>query len=95
MRLIGLAVILAVSLTLVPLGTAEAQPAGKVPRVGYLHPGSHSDPARQRRFEAFGQGLRELGYVEGQSIAVESRWAEGKYDRYPALRPTWSVRRWT
>jgi putative ABC transport system substrate-binding protein len=56
-----------------------------VPRVGYLHPGSHSDPARQRRFDAFRKGLRELGYVEGQSIAVESRWAEGKYDRYPAL----------
>jgi putative tryptophan/tyrosine transport system substrate-binding protein len=38
-----------------------------------------------RRFEAFRQGLRELGYVEGQSIALEPRWAEGNYDRYPAL----------
>jgi putative ABC transport system substrate-binding protein len=56
-----------------------------VPRVGYLNPGSTSDAARQRRFEAFRQGLRELGYVEGQNIAVESRWAEGKYERYPAL----------
>src|SRR2546426_11786879 len=64
---------------------AKAQPRGKVPRVGYLNPGSHSDPARRRRFEAFRQGLRELGYVEGQNIAIESRWAEGKYDRYPAL----------
>jgi len=43
---------------------AEAQPR-KVPRVGYLSPGSPSDPGRQRRFEAFRQGLRELGYVEG------------------------------
>ena len=67
------------------LGTAAAQPAGKVPRVGYLLAGSHSDPQRQRLLEAFRQGLRELGYVEGQNIAIESRWAEGQYDRYPAL----------
>ena len=67
------------------LGTAAAQPPEKVPRVGYLNPGSPSDPLSQRRLEAFRQGLRELGYVEGQNIAIESRWAEGKYDRYPAL----------
>jgi putative ABC transport system substrate-binding protein len=64
---------------------AEAQQAGKVPRVGYLNPGSHSDPARQRRFEAFRQGLRELGYVEGQNITIEFRWAEGMFDRLPGL----------
>jgi putative ABC transport system substrate-binding protein len=64
---------------------AEGQPREKVPRVGYLSPGSSSDPARLRRFEAFRQGLRELGYVEGQNVAIESRWAEGRYDRYPAL----------
>jgi putative ABC transport system substrate-binding protein len=64
---------------------AEAQQVGKVFRVGYLSPGSSSDPARLRRFEAFRQGLRELGYVEGRNIAIESRWAEGNYDRYPAL----------
>src|SRR2546422_9886254 len=85
MRLIGFAVVLAVGLTLVPLGTAAAQPPEKVPRVGYLNPGSASDPLRQRRLDAFRQGRRELGYVEGQNIAIESRWAEGKYDRYPAL----------
>ncbi len=67
------------------LGTAAAQPRERVPRVGYLNPGSSSDPLRQRRLEAFRQGLRELGYVEGQNIAIESRWAEGRYDRYPAL----------
>jgi putative ABC transport system substrate-binding protein len=64
---------------------AKAQPREKVPRVGYLSPGSPSEPFRRRRFEAFRQGLRELGYVEGQNIAIESRWAEGKYDRYSAL----------
>ena len=85
MRLIGLAVVLAVSLTLAALGTAGAQPAEKVPRVGYLNPGSSSDPVRQRRLEALRHGLRELGYVEGQNIALEPRWAEGKYDRYPSL----------
>src|SRR5207249_10624353 len=48
------------------LGTAAAQLSAKVPRVGYLNPGSPSDPLSQRRLEAFRQGLRELGYVEGQ-----------------------------
>jgi putative ABC transport system substrate-binding protein len=85
MRLMGLVVILAVGLTLAALGTAGAQPPEKVPRVGYLNPGSSSDPVRQRRLEALRQGLRELGYVEGQNIALEPRWAEGKYDRYPTL----------
>ena len=63
------------SLLAAPLAAATAQPREKVPRVGYLTAGSHSDQGRQRRFEAFRQGLRELGYVEGQNIAIESRWA--------------------
>jgi ABC-type uncharacterized transport system substrate-binding protein len=71
----------------VPLGTAvaQSQEKEKVPRVGYISPGSSSDPMRLRRFEAFRQGLRELGYVEGQNIVLEPRWAEGQYARYPAL----------
>ena len=68
-----------------PLATAVAQPQEKVSRIGYLSPGSSSNPARLRRLEAFRQGLRELGYVEGRNIAIEARWAEGKYDRYAAL----------
>jgi putative ABC transport system substrate-binding protein len=64
---------------------AEAQLPGQVPRVGYISPGSSSDPFRQRRFEAFRQGLRELGYVEGRNIVLEPRWAEGQYARYPVL----------
>src|SRR4029453_13317501 len=77
------------------LGPAAAQAPEKVPRVGYISPGSSSDPARLRRFEAFRQGLRELGYVEGQSIVLEPRWAEGRYDRYPPSQRIWSVSRWT
>jgi ABC-type uncharacterized transport system substrate-binding protein len=85
MRLIGLAVVLIVGFTLASLGTTAAQPSEKGPRVGYLNPSSPSDPVSQRRLEAFRQGLRDLGYVEGQNIAIEPRWAEGQYDRYPAL----------
>jgi len=85
MRLIGLAVVLTLGLALAPLDTAAAQRPEKGPRVGYLSPGSSSDPARLRRFEAFRDGLPELGYVEGRNIAIESRWADGKYERYPTL----------
>ena len=80
-----LAPALVLLLLVAPFYTAAAQAPEKVPRVGYISPGSSSDPARLRRFEAFRQGLRELGYVEGQSIVLEPRWAEGRYDRYPAL----------
>jgi len=81
------ATLLVLLLLAVPLGTAAAQSVEKerVPRVGYINPGSSSDPVRLRRLQAFRQGLRELGYVEGRNIALEPRWAEGKYDRYPAF----------
>jgi hypothetical protein len=75
------------------MGTAVAQVPAKLARVGYLSPGAAADPMWQRRFEALRQGLRELAYVEGQTIAFEARWAESRYDRYPALPwpPNWSV----
>jgi putative ABC transport system substrate-binding protein len=82
---VGCIVTLILSLLVAPLASPAAQPPEKVPQVGYLNPGSASDPLKQRRLEAFRQGLRELGYVEGQNIAIEPRWAEGQYDRYPAL----------
>jgi len=82
MRLIRLAVIL--SLILVPL-VAEAQPAASLPRIGFLAPSSPSDSRVARYLEAFRQGLRELGYVEGQNIAIEFRWAGDQYDRLPGL----------
>ncbi len=64
---------------------AEAQPAGKVTRIGFLSPSSPSNVRNPLRLDALRQGLREQGYVEGQNIAIESRWAEGKYDRLPGL----------
>lgn len=61
---------------------SEAQNPAKVPRIGYLSAGpSGSSP----NIEAFRQGLRALGYAEGQTIAIEYRYAAGKHDRLPNL----------
>jgi ABC-type uncharacterized transport system substrate-binding protein len=60
---------------------AEAQPAGKVYRIGFL--GGTSRTANADLTNAFSQGLRELGYVEGQNVAIEYRYAEGKYELFP------------
>src|SRR5262249_33632758 len=62
---------------------AEAQQPAKAPRIGFL--GGSSPSAISARIEAFRQGLRELGYVEGKNIVIEWRYAEGKFDRLPAL----------
>jgi putative ABC transport system substrate-binding protein len=62
---------------------AAAQQPNKIPRVGYLSP---LDPAREAsRAEIIRSALREIGYVEGQTIAIEYRYAEGKRDRQPTL----------
>ena len=62
---------------------AEAQHAKKVPRIGYL---SNFDPATEStRIEAVRQALRELGYIEGQTIAIEYRYAEERPEREPGL----------
>ena len=68
---------------LASVNLAEAQQPKKVPRIGILFVSfPSSTPAR---YEGFRQGLRELGYVEGKTIVIESRYAEGKVDRLPAL----------
>jgi ABC-type uncharacterized transport system substrate-binding protein len=62
---------------------AQAQQSKKVHRIGYL---GATDPAGEStRFEAIRLALRELGYIEGQNIAFEYRYAEGKQDRYLEL----------
>jgi len=62
-----------------PLGARAQQPA--LPVVGFVNGAS---PA-PRNFAAFRQGLKEAGYVEGQNVVIEARWAEGHYDRLPAV----------
>jgi putative ABC transport system substrate-binding protein len=62
---------------------ATAQQPTKIPRIGYLNTASLS--ALAERIEAFRQGLRELGYVEGKNIVIEWRHADGKLDRLPAF----------
>jgi len=62
---------------------AQAQQPTKIPRIGFLSPSSRLTLAI--RYEAFRQGMRELGYVEGKNIVIESRYAEGKQDRVAAL----------
>src|SRR5262249_37275169 len=60
---------------------AQAQQTKKIPRIGYLHPGSTPTP----RDESFRQGLRDVGYVEGRNILIEYRYAAGEIERFPAL----------
>jgi putative ABC transport system substrate-binding protein len=64
------------------MGMAEAQQPKKVPRIGFLFYGS---PGPSPEVDAFRQGLRELGYIEGQNIAIEYRFASGRVERLPEL----------
>jgi ABC-type uncharacterized transport system substrate-binding protein len=73
--------LITVLLTTAP--TSEAQQPEKVPRIGFLITSSPS--AIAPRMDAFRQGLRELGYVEGKNVVIERRHAEGKFDHLPAL----------
>src|SRR6266404_205751 len=74
--------VLLVGLALASVQLTEAQQPTKVSRIGYLT-GATPD-GQLDRIEAFRQGLRELGYVEGKNIVIEWRSAEGKLDRLPA-----------
>ena len=78
MRRILIVVILALCAVVSP---AEAQRTAKIARVGFLAPQGRSLPL----FDAFRKGLAELGYVEGQNIVIEPRFAEGHYERFPGL----------
>ena len=74
--------VVAVLFFLAPLA-AGAQPAGAPHRIGFL--GNSTEALEAHLVGSFRAGLRELGYVEGRSIVIEYRWAEGKYERFPAL----------
>jgi putative ABC transport system substrate-binding protein len=72
------------SLLVGPLAAAAQQVPGKIPVIGLLD-FSTADPARLNWWQAFRRGLQELGYVEGQSIRFEARWAQGRTERLPGL----------
>lgn len=80
---VGLAASLGLTILTAPL-VSDAQQPTKVHRIGFLGAASASG-FYARQLEALRQGLRDLGYVEGKNIVIEYRWAEGKYDRLPAL----------
>jgi len=80
---IGLMLILTFVLLAAPLA-AKAQPVGKVPRLGVLFPAESPLP-EEPHCAAFREALRHLGYVEGQTVALEYRYALGKMERVPAL----------
>lgn len=72
-----------ITVLLTTASIAEAQQPVKARRIGFL--ASASPSVISDRIEAFQQGLRELGYVEGKNIVIQSRYAEGKLERVPAL----------
>jgi putative ABC transport system substrate-binding protein len=84
--MIAKAFIIVVAFTISVLITpsaSQAQHSGHVPRVGYL--GTSSPSLEPELVKAFREGLRDHGYVEGQNIVIEYRWAEGNYQRFPDL----------
>ncbi len=84
-RAVGIiALALALGFLCAPL-SAETQQPTKVHRIGYLGNVPPTAPDAERVINAFRQGLRDLGYVEGQNLVIEWRFAEGKHERYPAL----------
>ncbi len=72
--------VLVLGLCFLPL-RSEAQQAVKIPRIGFVAPQGRSLPL----FDAFRQGLADLGYVDGQNILIEPRFAEGHYERFPDI----------
>jgi ABC-type uncharacterized transport system substrate-binding protein len=87
MKKAALSILIAVILLAITI-MAEAQQPAKIPRIGYLsrdlHPADSRAPS-PRNFDAFRQGLRELGYMEGKNIIIEYRYSDGRNERMPAL----------
>ena len=63
--------------------SARAQQSGRLPTIGFL--GANTAVAQREFTDAFVQRLRELGWIEGRNVAIEYRWAEGRFDRSPAI----------
>jgi putative ABC transport system substrate-binding protein len=81
LKLAGLSVI---AFVFVAVGAvAQTQQPTKIPRIGFISPAS--SPMAAPNLEALRQGLRESGYIEGKSIVIEARWAEGSAERFPQL----------
>ena len=78
----GIGFIITLGILLGPLA-AQAQQTGNVYRIGFL--GNSTAALETNLVGPFREGLRDLGYVEGRNVLIEYRWAEGKYDRFPAL----------
>jgi putative ABC transport system substrate-binding protein len=74
---------LLVTFLLTTVSYAQAQQSGKVARIGFL--GNSTAALEANLVGPFREGLRDFGYVEGKNILIEYRWAEGKYERFPAL----------
>jgi putative ABC transport system substrate-binding protein len=83
-RTIALLITLALGLFVAPLATHAQQPA-KVARIGHLLSGELDSPETRVLLDAFRQGLRARGYVEGQNIVIEYRAADGRLERFPGL----------
>ena len=83
-RAVVLSILLAVGIFATPLG-ADAQQPGKVPTIGYLAQFSGPAGPPSGNMKAFLEGLAELGYVDGKTIAIEYRYTEGKSERLPDL----------
>jgi hypothetical protein len=75
---------MALGVVAVPVAVDAQQPA-KVARIGYLATGPLESPEQRSVFDAFRQGMRELGYVEGRNIVIVVREADGRIERFPAL----------
>src|SRR5262244_3557616 len=80
MRHSAVGLILTLAIVVAPL--AAETPRQAMPVIGYLH---FASPSLAPTPAVFLQGLREAGYVEGHNVAIEYRWAEGRYERLPAL----------